>query len=303
MQTRTYNVMPTFSSFARRFERVESYTDSGAKVKNRDYLKEGLIDWGIEFPKGASTAFDLKTLKFTVTNTEEGLTLVEILLDSLQKESEKKVHVYYEFIEVDHDELSNWIFENTMDNDATELRNEVQKWIKSGRAEIIEAVVVAARSGQRAKIESGEEFIYPTEYDPGEIPNKVNLNSGAKATSTGVTPTAFETRNLGVTLEVDPVVGSAGVVVDLNLAPEIVKLEEIAKWPVKSIDPKFQTEMPTFYTMKITTQVTGKSGHYILMGTTRPLKSADPKRSNPIVLHFVRSDVSFTGAWSVDKGK
>ena len=39
------------------------------------------------------------------------------------------------------------------------------------------------------------------------------------------TPTAFETRNVGVALEVDPVVGADGFPIDLNIAPEIVEFE------------------------------------------------------------------------------
>ena len=42
---------------------------------------------------------------------------------------------------------------------------------------------------------------------------------------TPTTPTAFETRNTGVTLEVEPVVGPDGVTIDLNLVPQVVEFE------------------------------------------------------------------------------
>ena len=42
---------------------------------------------------------------------------------------------------------------------------------------------------------------------------------------TPTTPQTFETRNTGVTLEVEPVVGPDGVTIDLNLVPQVVEFE------------------------------------------------------------------------------
>ncbi|MCB1079068.1 MAG: type II and III secretion system protein, partial [Verrucomicrobiae bacterium] len=94
--------------------------------------------------------------------------------------------------------------------------------------DLMSAPSVLARSGQRAKIEVIREFIYPTEYDPPEIPNQigggisVGGGAGGGATSgfpvTPATPAAFETRNTGITLEVDPVIGGDNFTIDLNLA-------------------------------------------------------------------------------------
>jgi len=91
------------------------------------------------------------------------------------------------------------------------------------------------KSGQRAKVEIVREFIYPTEFDPPEIPEQVegsvsiNLDTleiesnSTIAPITPATPTAFETRNLGVTLEVEPVIGEDNRTIDLNLVPEFVE--------------------------------------------------------------------------------
>ncbi|MEM7699137.1 MAG: hypothetical protein AAF236_12120, partial [Verrucomicrobiota bacterium] len=155
--------------------------------------------------------------------------------------------------------------------------------------------------GQRAKAESVENYIYPTEYDPAEIPNSVTLSDGAEAPITGVTPTAFEQRNLGVTLEVDPVLSADSTVIDLNLAPELVSLAGYSVWATEDSDPLFQARMPTFHTMKITTQATTQDGEYTFLGTTRPLKAADENREDAIVLNFVRADVMRLASWSVEE--
>ena len=195
----------------------------------------------------------------------------------MRAHGEFQIHIFHEWIEVDHSFFSNWLFENPLTTDGNPLRNQAQKWIKENKATVIESVLVSGRSGQRAKVESVDEYIYPTEYDPPEIPNEVTLQNGAKAPVTAATPTAFETRNLGHTLEVDPVLGADDYTVDINLAPEIVELEGIEKWHHQQEDIRFQVQMPTMYTQKITTIVTCQDGRYAFLGTTRPLKPADPK--------------------------
>lgn len=85
---------------------------------------------------------------------------------------------------------------------------------------------VITRSGQQALIESAREFIYPTEYEPPEVPNSIGtltlIDVGAgeafSPTSFSATPshpTAFETRKLGTVLEVLPEVSADRTYTDL----------------------------------------------------------------------------------------
>jgi general secretion pathway protein D len=156
--------------------------------------------------------------------------------------------------------------------------------------DLLSAPSVMARSGQRAKIEVIREFIYPTEYDPPEIPNQfgsVGFTTGGGGTTAGggfpvtpATPTAFETRNTGVTLEVDPVLGADEFTIDLNLAPEVVEFDGFINYgsPIQTssinalglIEPVVITEnrieMPVFNTRKVTTQVTIWDGQTVALG-------------------------------------
>ncbi|MCG8599981.1 MAG: type II and III secretion system protein [Verrucomicrobiales bacterium] len=155
--------------------------------------------------------------------------------------------------------------------------------------DLLSAPSVMARSGQRAKIEVIREFIYPTEYDPPEIPNQFGsigfTTTGGTATGGGfpvtpATPTAFETRNTGVTLEVDPVLGADELTIDLNLAPEVVEFDGFINYgsPIQTtatnalglVTPVIITEnrieMPVFNTRKVTTQVTIWDGQTVALG-------------------------------------
>ena len=301
LSTRTYRVSERFLSCLHAMvpsSPGELSQGNGKRPSGKTMLEK----LGLPSPEGSAAIYNKKESTLIIRNTEAGFQIAESILDSIRSSAEQQIHIYQEWIEVDHDLFSDWLFENRLDDDGTKLRNQAQQWIKQGKATIIESVLVSGQSGQRAKVESINEYIYPTEYDPAEIPNTVNLTNGAEAPVSAVTPTAFETRNLGTTLEVDPVLSADHKIVDLNLAPEIVKLVEVVNWHNQQTDVRFQTQMPTFHTQKITTQVTARAGHYAFLGTTRPLAPADPKITrNPIVLQFVRPDVSSNGDWKLLK--
>ena len=200
------------------------------------------------------------------------------------------LHIIAEYIEVEHEAFSDWLFENPLKADALELRKDVRSWVKAGEGDIIETVVVHARSGNRAQIESIEEVIYPTEYDPPEVPSHSHVSDGAEIPVTPPTATAFETRNAGVTLEVDAVLSEDGNHIDLNLAPEIVQMIDIIEWEPEAADAEARYSFPLFHTAKATTQVNVKTGCYTLIGTLRLPKPFNQQRKDPIVLLFVRAD-------------
>ncbi len=153
-------------------------------------------------------------------------------------------------------------------------------------ADLLSAPSVMARSGQRAKIEVIREFIYPTEYDPPEIPTNFGGGGGGGGNVTisvfpvtPATPTAFETRNTGVTLEVDPVLGADEFTIDLNLAPEVVEFDGFINYgsPINTTQVVLGVpqvvpltpntiNMPVFNTRKVTTQVTIWDGQTVALG-------------------------------------
>ena len=84
--------------------------------------------------------------------------------------------------------------------------------------DLMSAPKVTTKSGRKAIVRVAREFPYPTEFNPPEPPPPTSSGTGNVVTppngsfvSQGVvtpsTPTAFETRNLGVTLEVEPIIG------------------------------------------------------------------------------------------------
>lgn len=161
---------------------------------------------------------------------------------------------------------------------------------------------VITKSGQQATVEVVREFIYPTEFDPPQIPTNVgggNNNGGGGGGGTTIvsipvtptTPTAFETRNVGVRLNVEPVISDDGRSVDLTLTPEYTEFDGFVNYgsPIYSVSPNVPIldifgnllgtipssrleltpniiSQPIFSTKKITTSVKIYDGATVVLG-------------------------------------
>jgi general secretion pathway protein D len=157
--------------------------------------------------------------------------------------------------------------------------------------DLLSAPRVTTKSGQRAVIEIVREFRYPTQFQPPQIPQSFNPpnNSSVAVGSTSqanvfpitpTTPTAFETRNTGVTLEVEPVVGPDGVTIDLNLVPQVVEFEGFINYgsPIRTFSTNLlgitqpqeitpnTINQPIFSARKVTTSVSVWDGQTVVLG-------------------------------------
>jgi general secretion pathway protein D len=162
--------------------------------------------------------------------------------------------------------------------------------------DLLSAPKITTKSGQRAVIEIVREFRYPTQFTEPKVPD-IQGRGSSTSTSTTIalpvvgpsTPSNFETRNTGVTLEVEPVVGPDGVTIDLNLVPQVVEFEGFINYgsPIKTVNPALlgfspstllgtTTEsitltdnvinQPIFSTRKVTTSVSVWDGQTVVLG-------------------------------------
>ena len=172
--------------------------------------------------------------------------------------------------------------------------------------------VLRAKSGQKATAESISEQIYPTEYQPPELPNAVGVSivpppikdvdvptqvpdtaklkdapdlGSFDGVKTPATPTAFETRNVGVTVEIEPTLGMNGKIVDLRLVPDHVAL--VGR--TTSGQGLSTVEMPVFESQRITTAAALHINQPYLLGTINgpPNSKIDPDSANRVWFAFV----------------
>ncbi len=196
----------------------------------------------------------------------------------------RQVQVTLEFIEVPSAEATRLLYKEKLGKDGSKLREELQKAIDAQKASLHETMMVVARSGQKATTESIREVIYPTEYEPscaglGDAANKESVTpqeKAFKAAMQSVTPTAFETRNTGGTLEIEPVIDADPAIIDLRLAPEIVFDTGVRKWNVRKdeLGNESWIEMPLFYSIRSNTSLTLADGMPQLLSVLTP-KAAD----------------------------
>jgi general secretion pathway protein D len=157
--------------------------------------------------------------------------------------------------------------------------------------DLLSAPKVTTKSGQRAIIEIVREFRYPTEFTQPQIPQIASSTGttvigGATTVPvvvTPTTPTKFDTRNTGVTLEVEPVVGAEGATIDLNLVPQVVEFDGFINYgsPINAVgvntaagisvsSPVRLTDnvinQPIFSTRKVTTSIQVADGQTVVIG-------------------------------------
>jgi general secretion pathway protein D len=167
--------------------------------------------------------------------------------------------------------------------------------------DLLSAPRVTTRSGNRAVIEIIREFRYPIEFEQPQIPqtfgntgqgggiilggaggavNPLAFSNDGSFPVTPTTPTTFETRNTGVTLEVEPVIGPDGASIDMQLAPQVVEFEGFINYgsPIQTtstnalgqqlvnvITPNIINQ-PIFSTRKVSTNVTVFDGATVVLG-------------------------------------
>jgi len=146
--------------------------------------------------------------------------------------------------------------------------------------DLVSAPKVTTKSGLRATINIVREFRYPTEFD---LPQVTQSAGSIFSPATPTSPTAFETKPVGIMLEVEPTVGPDGFTIDLVLSPRVVEFDGFINYgspinTVATVVDVFPTisraititenviNQPVFSTREVTTEVTVNDGSTVVLG-------------------------------------
>jgi general secretion pathway protein D len=183
--------------------------------------------------------------------------------------------------------------------------------------DMVVSPATATRSGQQSTIEILREFIYPTEYEPPELPNNVStpeivdLTTGEVTSGqaplipiTPATPTSFETRGVGVVLDVLPTVSADRHYVDIALKPSVTDFDGFINYgtPITTEAPSTfgalagplggsnrvvltsnEILMPVFSVMRTETNLTVADGATLVIGGMMQEKLQKVEDSTPIL--------------------
>lgn len=155
---------------------------------------------------------------------------------------------------------------------------EILKAIERKEATLTGYPFVYTVDGQRAVAETMQEKRYPTEFDlPQATRNTAATQTSAPASLEKAVPTTFETRNLGVTLEVEPVVSPSGETIQLSVVPQRVMLLGFDKYDaVKAQSGELtKVDQPLFASMRTTSSLVLKNGQRSLLAVHKLFQPAD----------------------------
>jgi len=169
-----------------------------------------------------------------------------------------------------------------------ERYNELVRCVDAKKARLERLIVVRTISGQQAKGESVHELIYPTAYEPPRVAATYGPNATLPAEGV-LTPGAFQTRNLGDTLNFTPQISPDGRIINITLIPESSSFVGY-----KGAGNQKWLHQPLFQTKRLTTSVIVKSGEPFLLGTLNPPVNdgiAPPPKEQRIWLDFITASV------------
>jgi len=153
--------------------------------------------------------------------------------------------------------------------------------LKDKSVKQVSFLMVRSDSGQRVTGEQIQEYIYPTEFEPPELPNMVantEKSDEKKKSEKGVfpatpaTPSAYDTRSIGESLEVEAMAGVDGKTIEMRISPTRVSLiqRDTTGHGLSKV------EMPRFADPKLKTGIVTKSGKPAYLGTV-----SDPSELQP----------------------
>ena len=152
--------------------------------------------------------------------------------------------------------------------------------------DLMAAPKVTTKSGVKATVKIVDEFIYPRQYDPPQIPQS-SSNTGTPPTVTPSFPRDFTKQDLGVVLEATPKIGPDGYTIDLDLNPRVTDFDGFINYgsPLNSVgyvrttgtggvilNPFLQTlttntiNQPVFSVREVNTSVTVWDGQTVALG-------------------------------------
>ncbi|MGI9242837.1 MAG: hypothetical protein ACR2RV_18715 [Verrucomicrobiales bacterium] len=195
-----------------------------------------------------------------------------------------RVVAHFEWIQLGHRDANKLLNQNYNQRDASAMRASLETMIRGGDAELVESAYLKSLPGQRTKTESVREHMYPTEFNPPELPANLKIEA-ASVRPAGATPTAIDRRNVGTTVELEAQLDGRTRTAEINVAAEITAHlgdRQLVEDPPEEVA---NVILPDFYTMELQTNVRCFLGQSNLLGVFTP--HGDPGQR---VLLFVKVD-------------
>jgi len=154
----------------------------------------------------------------------------------------------------------------------TQAWERLQPLLATGEVKQVAHLIVRGQAGAKLSSASVEEFRYATEFDPVKLPEDVPKEKAVEFLKhwplVGITPLAFETRNIGPSLELQANVSEDGEWLTARVNPMHVRLLRMEKIDAGVLPSgvHLSVEQPQFYTVQSVLEMHLSAGQRILAG-------------------------------------
>lgn len=138
---------------------------------------------------------------------------------------------------------------------------------KKTKLKTLSSPKITTLNNQTATIEIVNEYVYPTRYEPTLIKQDLNNDGDFLDTVEGLNetrfvnvPQGFETRDVGILLQVTPNIGADKETITLTLKPEV------SEYTPNAFEYSGEVSLPKFTTRNLTTNIVVKNGTTIVLG-------------------------------------
>lgn len=263
---RTYTVLPNV------IERITGIArDIGSGPGGESLQPHGNVDLaklfaelGIPWPDGSWIRYLSVIGKLEVCNTEENLNLFELVLEEM-KVTPRQIQIEAQFVSYDLTNIAKVVAVNGINTASL-----TALWT-NGFGELLMSPVAVTKAGQEVVVKGVTENIYPTQFTV----------TGLEPTNEACSfPGGFQTREVGIILQVVPEVSAEGQMINLTLNPQIVEDPVWEDYGSTIRDGQKERRMsmkqPFFHVNSVSTSVSIYNGQRVLAGGGMP--SRDRKR-------------------------
>jgi len=150
-----------------------------------------------------------------------------------------------------------------------ELQLAINAISQKGHADVLSSPRVTTKNNEQATIKVIEEIRYPQAYEANQIQTYGGIGANGAAVVnaqpinvTVFTPADFQTREVGVILNVTPTIGPDGYTIDLTLVPEV---SELTEWHDYGTQNGLNASQPFFSTRTVTSKLVVWDGETVVL--------------------------------------
>lgn len=265
---------------------------------------------GIPFPEGSSANYSPATGELLVRNTVENMRLVEEFLVSRRSRAPRNVMLTLHIVEAPAATIRKLEEDTATVTDHTAVWSAIEQQAAPNNIKILRTALIETKSGVRCSFTTGREFMHVLSAETSAVETSSKSNSTPAsdskaggsthvthvqvATGTGASFSPYlEMQHVGLSLEVEPVVGRDVSEIDLTYQLKYdyaePKVEEVAPPEDAKLIRPLNSSIQ-FHQAVLTTGTTMANGTSRLLGIWKPEGTAELDKADVLQAAFLTLD-------------